>query len=107
MNNTELEITENTNEGIFNLFAKGRVDSNNADILLQKLEYALTIGQKNIILNMSRVDYLSSIGIRVLLKIYKQAKETGASFKIAKPSKIVKNVLGMVALKELLVIDSQ
>ena len=107
MNNTDLEITENNEEGKYFIFAKGRVDSNSADNLLEKLENALNIGHKIIILNMSRVDYLSSIGIRVLLKVYKQANDKGAQFKIDRPSKMVKNVLGMVALKELLVINSQ
>jgi len=105
MNNTDLEITENSEDGKYIFFAKGKIDSNTADNLLEKLENAVDKGQKSIILNMSRVDYLSSIGIRVLLKVYKQAKDKGAQFKIDRPSKIVRNVLGMVALKELLFIN--
>jgi len=53
--------------------------------------------------NMSQVEYLSSVGIRVILKIYKQTMETGGKFNIERPSEIVKNVLGMVALKELVI----
>jgi len=103
MCNEELKITENTDDGKCHIYAKGRVDSNTADLLLVKLENALNNGQKVIILNMSQVDYLSSIGIRVILKIFKQASETGGSFNIDRPSEIVRNVLGMVALKEMLV----
>jgi anti-anti-sigma factor len=54
---------------------------------------------------MSQVEYLSSIGIRVVLKIFKISKEQGGTFNIEKPSKIVRNVLGMVALEEMLVTD--
>jgi len=103
MNNEDLKITENIDDGICRLFANGRVDSNTADILLVKLENALNNGQKIIVLNMSQVDYLSSIGIRVILKIFKQANEIGGKFNVERPSEIVRNVLGMVALKELLV----
>ena len=104
MDNEDLKLTENMNEdGVFHLYAKGRVDSNTADILLVRLENALNEGQKTISLNMSQVDYLSSIGIRVILKIFKQASENGGSFNIDRPSQIVRNVLGMVALQELLV----
>jgi len=103
MNNEELKITENVDNGICHISAKGRVDSNTADTLLEKLEDALNNGQKAIILNMAQVNYLSSIGIRVILKIFKQASENGGSFNIDRPSEIVRNVLGMVALKELLV----
>jgi len=103
MNNEDLKISENVDDGVCRLFAKGRIDSNSADILLVKLEDALNNGQKAIILNMSQVDYLSSIGIRVILKIYKQANEIGGTFYIDHPSDMVRNVLGMVALKEMLV----
>lgn len=101
----ELKLTEDIDSGICRLSAKGRVDSNTADILLIGLENALNNGHKVIILNMSQVDYLSSIGIRVILKIYKQAVEMGGSFNVEHPSKIVRHVLGMVALKEILVTD--
>ncbi|MDR2941404.1 MAG: STAS domain-containing protein [Treponema sp.] len=98
-----LSVTESLDGDVCNLIANGRVDSNSADILKEKLEDVLKAGHKNIILNMSHVKYLSSIGIRVILNIYKQAKEADGSFKIARPSEFVKNVLGMVALKEMLV----
>ena len=103
MNNEELKITENIDNGICRIEAQGRVDSNTAEFLLVKLEDALNNGQKVIILNMAKVNYLSSIGIRVILKIFKQASENGGSFNIDHPSEIVRNVLGMVALKEMLV----
>ena len=103
MKNEDLIITENIDNGICKLIARGRVDSNNADSLLDKLEDALNNGQKSIVLNMSQVVYLSSIGIRVILKAYKQAMETGGTFNIEHPSMVVKNVLGMAALKEMLV----
>jgi len=98
-----LEITHDIIEGICKVSVRGRIDSNSANELLTNLEKALSDGHKNIILNMINVDYLSSIGIRVILKTYKQATEEGGSLKIEQPSEIVKSVLGMVALKELLV----
>jgi len=103
MKDENLVLTENIENGIYRLMAKGRVDSNSADTLLEKLEGALTEGQKSIILNMSQVAYLSSIGIRVILKVYKQAAEAGGTFNIERPSDTVKNVLGMAALKEMLI----
>ncbi|MDR1838449.1 MAG: STAS domain-containing protein [Treponema sp.] len=105
MVDNDLEITENIGKGICSLSAKGRIDANSADMLLEKLEHALKSGQKSIILNMSQVKYLSSVGIRVILKIYKQANEEGGKFNIERPSDIVKNVLGMVALSEMLVTE--
>jgi len=98
-----LVINEKTDGDVCNLYAEGRIDSNSADILREKLESALKAENKSIIINMSKVKYLSSIGIRVILNIYKQAKEADKKFNITRPSEFVKNVLGMVALKEMLV----
>jgi len=103
MKEEELEIIEEKSQGAVKLTLKGRVNASNADTLLYKLETAVNEGHINILINMSRIEYLSSIGIRVILKIYKQTAEKGGSFKIERPSDNVKNVLGMVALKEMLV----
>jgi len=103
MKEDELEIKEDKNPGSSTFALKGRVNAASADVLLYKLETALKVGRKNIIVNMSQVEYLSSVGIRVILKIYKQASETGGKFNIERPSETVKNVLGMVALKQLLI----
>jgi anti-anti-sigma factor len=103
MKDEELEIREDKSPGASKFILKGRVNAASADILQYKLETAIKEERKNIVVNMSQVEYLSSIGIRVILKTYKQAAETGGKFNIEHPSSNVRNVLGMVALKELLI----
>jgi len=103
MKEEELEIIEEESNGTVKYTLKGRVNAASADDLLYKLETAVNEGHINILVNMSHIEYLSSIGIRVILKIYKQTAEKGGSFKIERPSENVKNVLGMVALKDMLV----
>ena len=98
-----IEITQKIKDEICYISLRGRVDSNSSDLLLTKLETAIEEGHKNIILNMFHVDYLSSIGIRIILKNYKRLSEEGGALKIEHPSETVKNLLGMVALKEMLV----
>ncbi|MDR2702464.1 MAG: STAS domain-containing protein [Spirochaetaceae bacterium] len=103
MKDEELEIKEDKSPGTSRFVLRGRVNAASADALLYKLENALKEEQKTIVVNMSQVDYLSSVGIRVILKIYKQASEAGSKFNIEHPSENVRNVMGMVALNELLV----
>jgi anti-anti-sigma factor len=103
MKDEELEIIEDKSPGAVKFTLKGRVNAVSADTLLYKLETALNDGHKNLIVNMSRIEYLSSVGIRVILKIYKKAAEAGGKFSIERPSENVRNVLGMVALKDMLV----
>jgi anti-anti-sigma factor len=99
----DLEITENIEGKVCKFFAKGRVDTNSAELLQFKLDKVLGEGFESIILNMEKIEYLSSIGIRIMLKAYKHACDNNLIFKIESPSEIVRNVLGMVALKQLLV----
>lgn len=106
MKDESLEITENRKGGICYFVAKGRIDANSSDTLLFELERALKEDQKKIVLNMLQVEYLSSIGIRAILNIYKKTAEAGGTFNIEKPSQIVRNVLGMAALKEMLITDN-
>jgi len=98
-----LEVTQTIDGVTCRIIAKGRIDANNAELLQNKLDEVLKDGQKSIILNMAQIEYLSSIGVRIILKTYKEALKVTSTFKIESPSKIVKNVLGMVALKQLLV----
>jgi anti-sigma B factor antagonist len=103
MKKDELEITENTENATAVFILKGRLNTSSADWFQFRLEEALRGGHKNILLNMSQVEFLSSTGIRVILKIYKQLTEKGGKFGIERPSECVKNVLGMAALKDMLV----
>ena len=89
-------------EGITRFIIQGRVNSKNSPVLQFKLEDALKDGDTNIALDMSQVEFLSSDGIRIILKIYKQAEKACGKFRIERPSENVRNVLGMVALNEML-----
>ena len=75
----------------------------NAAELGRVLEQLAKEGRIHIVLDMSLVEYLCSTGIRVILKAYKEAKAAGGTLGIAHPSECVRNVLGLVALNEMLI----
>ena len=83
------------------LILEGRITSVTSIDLNYKLSQARK-EYKHIIVNMQKVSFLSSGGIRVLLMFFKAMKGEGGSFYIEKPSENVKNVLGMTALNEML-----
>jgi len=103
MGNGNFVITQENNDGNTKLIIQGRLDSINAVELEQKLQAVRSEGQTNIVLNMLRVEYLCSTGIRIILKAYKEAQASGKKFGIEQPSEWVKNVLGLVALTEMLI----
>jgi len=98
-------ITEDKIQGgATRITVKGRVDYNNAPVLKHKLEEAINNEHFNIVLNMSQVAYLSSIGISAILSIYKHIEEVGGKFGIEQPSEVVRNVLGITALDKMLMV---
>ena len=103
MSNEDFVITKEKNPICSRFTIKGRVNLINAPELQHKLEQALKDGELDIVLNMSHVDFLSSAGIRVILKTHKDAMRAGGSFGIEQPSENVRNVLGMAALEEMLI----
>ena len=105
MKNETFEITKekNAKTGVTRFTIKGRINSKTSPVLKHKLEDALNYGEINIVLNMLQVAYLSSDGIRIILRIFKEAEKLGGSLKIELPSEMVRNVIGMVALNDLLI----
>ena len=73
-----MDIIETTDNGILTVAVKGRLDAASADTAKQKLSALIDGGARQIILDFSELDYVSSIGLRVLLLIAKQvAKQQG------------------------------
>lgn len=78
----------------------GRIDMVTADTAYAKGEEIVLRSPKTV-LDMTEMEYLSSAGLRVLLRLKKLAKKQGGEFALAGPSGIVKSVLedsGMDAL---------
>ena len=101
--NNELTVTVDKTYTLGRRFIlNGRITATSANILQHKLEEAFREKHPRFILNMQQVSFLSSGGIRVLLMFCKKAKANGAGFFVEAPSENVVNVLGMVALDEML-----
>jgi anti-anti-sigma factor len=78
----------------------GRIDMVTAEKAYATGEGIVNRNEKTV-LDMSGMDYLSSAGLRVLLRLNKLAKKSGKEFTLCGPSGIVKSVLedsGMDAL---------
>ena len=103
MKKEEFIFTKDKTQFSLSMDLRGRVDSINAPILQRKLNEAISSGVINIILNMKRVEFLSSAGMRAILQSYKTLARTNGTLGIEEPSEEVKKVLGMAALKELMV----
>ena len=80
----------------------GRLDTTTAPNL-ESVINELSDDTKELIFDMSGVEYISSVGIRVLLGAYKKINSTQGKFRIEKVNDMVREVFETTGLSEMLV----
>ncbi len=98
-----MEITEHRTGETLELQITGRLDSYWADPLARRLEEVIREGAHHLRLDLAEVAYMSSAGIRVLVKYYRQLQGIQGSFAVTNPSAPVKTVLELAGLAALLI----
>jgi anti-anti-sigma factor len=79
----------------------GIINLINASVLQYELEDVLKEDEKIIILNMSRVEFICSVGAKIIFEASKQAIRNNKKIIVERPSVIVKNVMGAAMLDNL------
>jgi len=98
-----MEVTQQPRDGRLELQLKGRLDANWADRVGSAIETAIRAGQHQIDLDFAQVDYISSAGIRVLMKYLKQLKTAGGTLRVVRVTDAVHSVLELSGIAGLLV----
>jgi anti-anti-sigma factor len=80
----------------------GRLDAYWADHLTRALDEAIRGGADRVRLDLSGVSFVSSVGLRVLVKFYKQLRGIHGTLAVTNPSAAVARVLGLAGLDVLL-----
>lgn len=97
-----MEISTRSSADGLELAVTGRLDAYWADHLSKALEEAVRSGAHRIRVDLAGVAYMSSVGIRVLLKFYKELQRLKGSFAVVRPSDAVRTVLELAGLDVLL-----
>jgi anti-anti-sigma factor len=82
--------------------ATGRLDAYWADHLTGSLEALIRAGQHQVVLRMDGIEFISSIGVRVLVSAYKNFRAVAGTFTVAGPTDNVERVLRTAGLAMLL-----
>lgn len=98
-----MEITRIQTSGALELRIRGRLDGYWADHLKNSLAETMREGHDRIRLELSAVNFMSSAGIAVLMKCYKQLQRIDGSLAIIRPSPQVRTVLEMTGLADVLI----
>lgn len=84
------------------LIISGRIDAMWGEHLNAAIEDTVRGGGHRIVLNFAGVDYISSMGLRVLLVQYKLLKSVNGSLSITNPSEFCRNIFSVVGLSSLI-----
>ncbi len=93
-----MEITIKEMNRLDLVIIEGRVDSSNATDLGQALTDRIDNGTKNLVVDLAKVDYMSSGGLRELVAALKQVKLDGGDLRLCALSDRVKEVLDIAGL---------
>jgi anti-anti-sigma factor len=81
---------------------EGRLDANWADLVAKAIETAIRAGHHEIDLDFAQVNYISSAGIRVLLKYSKRLAAARGALRVVRPTEAVLSVIRLSGLTDIL-----
>jgi anti-anti-sigma factor len=100
-----MEVTRNFVDGVLHLAIDGRIDSYWADHLDAALREVIGEGHHRLAIDCEKVSFLSSAGIGVFVRHYKQLAAIKGRFRIVRASSAVVSTLNISRLSELLIGD--
>ncbi|MCX6304971.1 MAG: STAS domain-containing protein [Bacteroidetes bacterium] len=98
----KLDITREERDEYSLLKIDGRIDGSWSKHLDEYLDEMLNAGTYNVALDLGSVHYMSSMGIRVIMKYAKLYRQVNGGFGILSASKNVDDILEMAGLKTIL-----
>jgi anti-sigma B factor antagonist len=93
-----MEISREAYKRVTVITVGGRVDSSTADQFESTVTEELKSGQRNLVFDLSQVDFLSSAGLRILVMSRKEAQKGGGVVRLAQPSERVKETMEIAGL---------
>lgn len=97
-----MEISHTRTDGHTRVVATGRLDGTWSDHLAKALDELVRAGHDRIVLDMTGIVFVSSLGLRCLLTAYKRLKAVGGSFVVEDPTAAVREVLEMAGMASML-----
>ena len=90
-----LQVTETNQSGAMVLQLKGRLDSNTSGEFETKLLGLIRGGQTRLVLDLGQLDYISSAGLRVLIKSMKELKSKSGLMHLCAMQDYIKEVFDL------------
>lgn len=101
-----MDVLEKRMEGIVVLSLRGRLDSNTSDEFEKMLLEKVHGGDSRFVLDFEELDYISSAGLRVLLKATKELKKSSGHLCLCSIRDYIREVFDMSGFSSFLPIHS-
>jgi anti-sigma B factor antagonist len=101
-----MEIGEEYAADLTIVDVNGRVDSSSAGALAEKLTSLIEAGRRQLVVNLDRVDYISSAGFRVLLVASRLAEAAEGKLALCGLSPDLQKLFALASFTELFEIHS-
>ena len=89
------------------IYLDGDIDHHNARIVRSKIDTKLYVQRpEELILDLSRVNFMDSSGLGLILGRYTKAVELGILFKVANPSPQIRKILDLAGTERLIKIEN-
>jgi anti-sigma B factor antagonist len=88
-----MKIVEDKQGKVVIFSLEGRLDSNTSPSVEKKILDSISEGASDVVLNFSLLDYISSAGIRVLVRCHKELEKKDGHISLAAVPKPIENVL--------------
>ena len=90
-----MQISVKTADEVKVLEFEGKLDAQTSPNAQQQLTNLIENGERKILVNFEKLDYISSAGLRVLLAAAKQLKPDGGEIRICSLNDVVKEIFGI------------
>ena len=91
-----MKITQRVEGDVTVFLPEGRIDTQASTDIDQALQAAVTAGNHNMVVDMSKVDYISSAGLRALAAVLVKSREEGGDMKLGGLNERVSRVFKII-----------
>ena len=100
-----MEISEAREQGAVIVSPAGRIDSTTSDKLEAHLSKLVAGGDRKVVVDFARVEYISSAGLRVMLALAKKMKDARGAVALCGMGEPVRQVFDLAGFLPLFAVD--
>jgi anti-sigma B factor antagonist len=102
--NSEFSVEEHNHGSAWVLAVTGELDLRTSPELEERLARVWAAGAELVILDLRRIEFMDSTGLRVLLGAHQRAQESGRRFALVRGADQVERVLTLTGVRDLLTV---